>query len=96
MALGWVGSGDAEGLTRRQHQHVTQEARPQWKRAHGGCLGEEQSFESVLCPAMSSYDSAKHQLTNQILTLAAKLELPPVQEFITLSHEPPGEHNEGA
>lgn len=36
---------------------------------------------------------AKHQLTHQNLTLEAKLELPPVQEFISLTCAPPGEHN---
>ena len=29
------------------------------ERIHGGSLGEEQSCESLLCPAMSSYDSGK-------------------------------------
>ena len=36
---------------------------------------------------------AKHQLTHQILTLEAKRELPPVQEFVSLSCAPPGEHS---
>lgn len=48
-----------EGLAHCQHWHIHQEERPQWKRTHGGCLGEEQSFESMLCPAISSYESGK-------------------------------------
>lgn len=75
-----------KGLSHSQHWHIHQEERPQWIRTHGWCLGEEQSLESVLCPAISSCEAGKAPVDSS--NFDTELELPSVQEFTMLPCEP--------